>query len=122
MLLIGSLFARWSGACILGLALIAPASAQQFPSHTVKIVMGFGPGGLGDIAGRAIGEVMSKAIGQPVIIESMPGAGGATSALSVARATPDGHTMLWVSSQNAIAPSMFKALPYDWSRSRPSPA
>ena len=78
--------------------------------------MGFGPGGLGDIAGRAIGEVMSKSIGQPVIIENMPGAGGATAALAVARAAPDGHSMLWVSSQNAIAPSMFKALPYDWSR------
>jgi tripartite-type tricarboxylate transporter receptor subunit TctC len=56
---------------------------------------------------------MSKAIGQPVIIENMPGAGGATAALAVARAAPDGHSMLWVSSQNAIAPSMFKALPYD---------
>ena len=44
--------------------------------------MGFGPGGLGDIAGRAIGEVMSKSIGQPVIIENMPGAGGATAALA----------------------------------------
>jgi tripartite-type tricarboxylate transporter receptor subunit TctC len=59
---------------------------------------------------------MSKSIGQPVIIENMPGAGGATAALAVARAAPDGYSMLWVSSQNAIAPSMFKALPYDWSR------
>ena len=98
------------------IGLTLPAAAQEFPSRTVKIVMGFGPGGLGDIAGRAIGEVMSKSIGQPVIIENMPGAGGATAALAVARAQPDGHSMLWVSSQNAIAPSMFKALPYDWSR------
>ena len=98
------------------IGLTVPAAAQEFPSRTVKIVMGFGPGGLGDIAGRAIGEVMSKSIGQPVIIENMPGAGGATAALAVARAAPDGHSMLWVSSQNAIAPSMFKALPYDWSR------
>jgi tripartite-type tricarboxylate transporter receptor subunit TctC len=96
--------------------LAGPAAAQDFPSRTVKIVMGFGPGGLGDIVGRAIGEVMSKSIGQPVIVENMPGAGGATAALAVARAAPDGHSMLWVSSQNAIAPSMFKALPYDWSR------
>ena len=61
-------------------------------------------------------NVMSPAIGQPVIIENMPGAGGATAAMNLARAAPDGHTMLWVSSQNAIAPSMFKNLPYDWSR------
>jgi len=107
---------HWLAASVFGLVLIGPVAAQEFPSRTVKIVMGFGPGGLGDIAGRAIGEVMSKAIGQPVIIENMPGAGGATAALAVARAAPDGHSMLWVSSQNAIAPSMFKALPYDWSR------
>ena len=108
--------ARYLSACAVVVGLTLPAAAQEFPSRTVKIVMGFGPGGLGDIAGRAIGEVMSKSIGQPVIIENMPGAGGATAALAVARAQPDGHSMLWVSSQNAIAPSMFKALPYDWSR------
>jgi tripartite-type tricarboxylate transporter receptor subunit TctC len=93
-----------------------PLAAQDFPSRPVKIVMGFGAGGLGDIAGRAIGQVMSQSIGQPVIIENMPGAGGSLAALAVARAAPDGHAMLWVSSQNAIAPSMFKSLPYDWSR------
>src|SRR5215207_7058226 len=108
--------ATYLSACAVAIGLTLPAAAQEFPSRTVKIVMGFGPGGLGDIAGRAIGEVMSKSIGQPVIIENMPGAGGATAALAVARAQPDGHSMLWVSSQNAIAPSMFKALPYDWSR------
>ena len=94
----------------------APVSADEFPSRTVKLVMGFGAGGLGDIAGRAIGQVMSRSIGQPVVIENMPGAGGATAALSVARAAPDGHAMLWVSSQNAISRSMFKSMPYEWSR------
>lgn len=102
--------------CIAAVLAAAPAVAQEFPSRTVKIVMGFGPGGLGDIAGRAIGEVMSKSIGQPVVIENMPGPGAMNAANSVARAAPDGHTMLWVSSQNAIAPSMFKSLSYDWSR------
>jgi tripartite-type tricarboxylate transporter receptor subunit TctC len=116
MMVIGSRFARSAAAVVCCLAFTAPLDAQEFPSRTVKIVMGFGPGGLGDIAGRAIGDVMSKTIKQPVIVENMPGAGGATAALSVARAAPDGHSMLWVSSQNAIAPSMFKALPYDWSR------
>jgi tripartite-type tricarboxylate transporter receptor subunit TctC len=114
MMVVGSL--RWLAAGLVALVMTGPVAAQEFPSRTVKIVMGFGPGGLGDIAGRAIGEVISRAIGQPVIIENMPGAGGATAALAVARAAPDGHSMLWVSSQNAIAPSMFKALPYDWSR------
>jgi tripartite-type tricarboxylate transporter receptor subunit TctC len=88
--------------------------AQDFPSRPVKIVMGFGPGGLGDIAGRSIAQAMTGPLGKPVIIENMPGAGGSTAAASVARSAPDGHTMLWVSGQNAIAPSMFKSLPYNW--------
>ncbi len=112
----GSRVVLWLAAGVAALSFVAPVMAQDFPSRTVKIVMGFGAGGLGDIAGRAIGEVMSKSIGQPVIIENMPGAGGATAALAVARAAPDGHSMLWVSSQNAIAPSMFKSMPYEWSR------
>jgi len=107
---------RGLAATFVFLAIAGVVSAQEYPSRPVRLVMGFGPGGLGDIAGRAIGEVMSQAIGQPVVIENMPGAGGASAALTVARAAPDGHTMLWVSSQNAIAPSMFKSLPYEWSR------
>ena len=107
---------RRLAATVVFLGLAGAASAQEYPSRPVRLVMGFGPGGLGDIAGRAIGQVMSQSIGQPVVIENMPGAGGATAALTVARAAPDGHSMLWVSSQNAIAPSMFKSLPYDWSR------
>jgi tripartite-type tricarboxylate transporter receptor subunit TctC len=103
-------------AAIAFLALAGAASAQEYPSRPIRLVMGFGPGGLGDIAGRAIGDVISQSIGQPVVIENMPGAGGATAALTLARAAPDGHTMLWVSSQNAIAPSMFKSLAYEWSR------
>ena len=97
-----------------GVFLSGAAVAQDFPSRPVKIVMGFGAGGLGDISGRAIAQQMSVSLGKPVIIENMPGAGGSTAAASVARAAPDGHTMLWVSGQNAIAPSMFKSLPYNW--------
>ena len=107
---------RRLAATVVFLGIAGVASAQEYPSRPVRLVMGFGPGGLGDIAGRAIGQVMSQSIGQPVVIENMPGAGGATAALTVARAAPDGHSMLWVSSQNAIPPSMFKSLAYDWSR------
>ncbi len=97
-----------------GAFLSGAAAAQEFPSRPVKIVMGFGAGGLGDISGRAIAQQMSVSLGKPVIIENMPGAGGSTAAASVARAAPDGNTMLWVSGQNAIGPSMFKSLPYNW--------
>src|SRR6185295_15728238 len=106
----------WLAVCVICAAASGPALAEEFPSRTVKMVMGFGPGGLADIAGRSIGQVMSQSMGQPVVIENMPGAGASNAALTLARAAPDGHTILWVSSQNAIAPSMFKSLPYDWSR------
>ena len=76
--------------------------------------MGFGAGGLGDIAGRVIGQKMAESLGKPVVIENLPGAGGMMAAASLTRSAPDGHTMLWVSGQNAIARSMFKALSYDW--------
>jgi tripartite-type tricarboxylate transporter receptor subunit TctC len=108
--------APWFAIGAIILALTGAAEAQDFPSRTVRIVLGYGPGGLGDILCRALGETMSKSIGQPVIVENMPGAGGATAALAVARAAPDGHSVLFASSQNAIALSMFKSLPYDWSR------
>ena len=71
---------------------------------------------LADIAGRAMGQVITQSTGQPVVIENLPAAGGSNAALALMRAPPDGHTLLWVSSQNTIAKSMFKSLPYDWSR------
>jgi len=92
------------------------AAAQEFPSRPIKLIIGFGAGGLGDTAGRAIAQHMSTTIGKPVVVENMPGAGGSLAASTLARSEPDGHTMLWVSGQNAIAPSMFKSLPYNWSR------
>jgi len=93
-----------------------PASAQDFPSRPMKIVVGFGPGGLGDITVRAIAQKMQDSFGRPVVVENIPGAGGMTAAASVARAAPDGHTMLLVSGQNAISPSIFKSMSYDWRR------
>ena len=92
------------------------ASAQDFPSRPMKIVVGFGPGGLGDITVRAVAQKMQDSLGRPVVVENMPGAGGMTAATSVARAVPDGHTMLLVSGQNAISPSIFKTMSYDWRR------
>jgi tripartite-type tricarboxylate transporter receptor subunit TctC len=90
------------------------AMAQDFPSKPVKIVVGFGPGGLGDISTRAVAQRLSTAMGQSFIIENMPGAGGITAAANVAKATPDGHTLLLVSGQNATAPLLFKSLAYDF--------
>ncbi len=88
------------------------AHAQPFPSKPIRLVVGFGPGGLGDIVARALGQKMSESMGQSVVVENMPGAGGITASAAVARAAPDGYTLLLVSGQNAIAGSLFKSLPY----------
>jgi tripartite-type tricarboxylate transporter receptor subunit TctC len=98
----------------LGIAVVVPVKADDFPSRPVRLIMGFGAGGLGDIAGRAIGQKMSESLGKPVVVENLPGAGAMMAAGALIRSPPDGHAMLWVSGQNAIARSMFKSLSYDW--------
>ena len=104
----------WFAALIVGLAVVVPAKADDFPSRPVRLIMGFGAGGLGDIAGRAIGQKMAESLGKPVVIENLPGPGGMMAAGALVRSPADGHAMLWVSGQNAIARSMFKSLSYDW--------
>jgi tripartite-type tricarboxylate transporter receptor subunit TctC len=107
---------RLAVAAAMSAAALPAAVAQDFPSRPIKLIIGFGAGGLGDTAGRAIAQHMSTSLGKAVVVENMPGAGGSLAASNLARSQPDGHTMLWVSGQNAIAPSMFKSLPYNWSR------
>ena len=111
--MVSSHLVRAFGACLAGLCLLTSASGAEFPTRPIKIVVGFGPGGLGDITTRAIAQKMSESLGKPVVVENMPGAGGITAAASVARAEPDGHTMLLVSGQNAASPSLFKSLPFN---------
>jgi len=89
------------------------AVAQDYPSRPVKILVGFGPGGLGDIVTRAVAQKLSVQMGQPFFVENMPGAGGIAAAATAARSQPDGHTVLLVSGQNATAPLVFKSLPFN---------
>ena len=101
-----------SAALVLAAAPLA-ARAQDYPSRPVKIVVGFGAGGLGDITTRAVAQKLSDQMGQGFVIENMPGAGGITATASVAKAAPDGYTLLLISGQNATAPLVFKTLPFD---------
>jgi tripartite-type tricarboxylate transporter receptor subunit TctC len=92
----------------------AAAGAQPaFPERPVHIVVPFGPGGLGDITMRTLGERLTQVLGTQVVIENQPGAGGVTAALNVKKARPDGHTLLCIVNGTAIAVSLFKQLPYD---------
>ncbi|MGQ3168065.1 MAG: Bug family tripartite tricarboxylate transporter substrate binding protein [Hydrogenophaga sp.] len=96
----------------LGLSL--PAAAQPaFPSKGLRIVVPFGPGGVGDLTARIVAEKLASQLGQTVVIDNRPGAGGVVAAESVARGEPDGHTMFLMSNGTAVTASLFQKLPFD---------
>ena len=89
------------------------AFGQPYPSKPVRIVLPFGPGGIADITTRTIAPKLSDGLGHQVVVENMPGAGGIRAAETVARADPDGHTLLLLTNGNAVSQALFKSLPYD---------
>jgi len=89
------------------------ASAQAYPSRPIRIFQGFGPGGNADIIARLIGNEIAKTVGQPVLVETRPGAGGNLAAEAVAKAAPDGHTLLLVTGGHAVSGAIYRTLPYD---------
>lgn len=94
-------------------ATATPALGQAYPSRPLRIIVPWGPGGLVDTGGRIVGDALQKALGQAAAVENMPGAGGAIGANQVARATPDGHTLLMATSSLAIDVGGGRALPFD---------
>jgi tripartite-type tricarboxylate transporter receptor subunit TctC len=105
---------RLGGAAAAALVLLGTgASAQPFPSRPVRFLVPFGPGGVGDITARAVAQKMSAALGQQVIIDNRPSAGGVVATELVARAEPDGYTLLLLNNSHAISQSLFTKLPYD---------
>src|SRR5207344_631896 len=89
------------------------AAAEEFPSKPVRILVGFTPGGGPDLTARQLAPRLSELWKQQVVVENLPGAGGTLTAAQVARAAPDGYTLLSVSSAHAIAPAIYSGLPYD---------
>ena len=87
--------------------------AQDWPNRPIRIIVGFGAGGGTDIAARIIAEHLSKALGQPVVVENRVGAGGTAAAEQVARSAKDGYTALMMSNAHVISPAMYKSLRYD---------
>lgn len=84
-----------------------------FPSKPLRLVVPNAPGGAADLTARTVGQKLGEALGQPVVIENRPGAGGVVAGDLVAKAAPDGHTLLLISSGTAVSAALFKALPFD---------
>jgi tripartite-type tricarboxylate transporter receptor subunit TctC len=90
----------------------APAVADSYPSRPIRLLHGFAAGGAADAQARIIADGLSKRLGQPVIVEAKPGAGGNIAADAVAKATPDGYTLGLVTGAHAISAATYKSLSY----------
>lgn len=97
-------------------ALSRMARAQPYPTQPVRIIVGFGPGGVSDILARLIGQWLSERLGRPFVVENRPGAGTNVATEAVARAPADGYTLLWLTSSNAINTTLYDKLNFDFSR------
>jgi len=89
------------------------AAAQAYPTKPIRIVLPFGPGGVADITTRTIAPKLGEALGQQIVVENMPSAGGIRASETVAHARPDGYTILLLTNGNAVSKALFKSLPYD---------
>jgi len=97
---------------ILGIA-CASTSAQNYPTKPIRVLVGFSAGSTTDILARTVGQKISEAWGQPVLVDNRPSAGGIVAASAVAAAAADGYTLLVVSAGHAATAAMFTKLPYD---------
>ena len=91
----------------------SPGHAQTFPTKPVRIVVPFGAGGVADLTARTVAQKLAESLGQPVLIDNRPGAGGVAAGDTVAKAEPDGHTLLLMSNGTAVSAGLFKSLPFD---------
>jgi tripartite-type tricarboxylate transporter receptor subunit TctC len=95
------------------LAALSGLAAAQYPNKPVQVILAFTPGSAVDIVGRIVTARLSEMWGQPVVNDNRAGAGGSIGSAAVARAAPDGYTLLSVSSAHAAAPAIYSKLPYD---------
>lgn len=89
------------------------AQGTTWPRKAIRIVVPFGAGGIADLTARAVGQKLGEQVGQSVVIENKPGAGGVSAGEVVARADPDGHTLLLMSNGTAVSAGLFSKLPFD---------
>ena len=96
------------------------AWAQAYPTRPVHLIVPFGPAGAADITARLIGQWLSERLGQQFVIENRPGAGGNIGTEAVVRAAPDGYTLLYVTTPNAVNATLYDKLNFNFVRDRPA--
>ena len=106
---------KWPLLSAAAVAVIAAHSvcAQNYPSRPLRLVVPFSPGGAADVPGRILTQKMSEALGHQVVVDNRPGAGSTIGADSVAKALPDGYTLLTISNTHFVSAALYKKLPYD---------
>jgi tripartite-type tricarboxylate transporter receptor subunit TctC len=103
----------WASMALIAFGAATPASTQEYPTQPIRIVVAFGPGGGTDIVSRILAPRLHEKLGQPVVIENRPGAGGTVGNDVVARASADGYTLGMMTAGQIIAAVMRKQMPYD---------
>lgn len=97
-------------------ATVAQAQTAPFPSKPITVIVPFAAGGTADVVARVLGEKVGADLGQPVMVDNRAGGNGIIGAQAAARARPDGHTVLQVSTTHVILPSLRQDMPYDWKK------
>src|SRR5947209_15167791 len=104
---------RWMFAVVLLLCGAVPSWAEGYPTRPVRVVVGFPAGGPTDVIARLVAQVLSDSLHQQFYVENIPGAGGNTASGQVARATPDGYTVMVISTGFIVNPGLYAKVPYD---------
>jgi tripartite-type tricarboxylate transporter receptor subunit TctC len=97
----------------LALAFTLGAHAQPYPAKPIRIVVPFGPGGFTDVVARILQKELGAAVGQAVVVENKPGAGSTIGTSEIAKAKPDGYSLVMISTTHVITPHLYKEMPYD---------
>jgi tripartite-type tricarboxylate transporter receptor subunit TctC len=109
-------FLKFAAASLATPAISSIARAQAWPARPLRLVIPFTAGGTTDLLGRVMAQWLSDRLGQTVVVENKPGGGTNIAVQAVVNAPPDGYTMLFIVSTNAINPSLYKSLPFDFQR------